>query len=81
MYSFDQLSEAINKFKQQHGRWPTVVISSDFWEQHAHHIADLSSKGVDVTVSDVPHFKGFYFTNIPRTDEKTINTVPSGDVN
>ena len=75
MYSFDQLSEAIQTFKDQHGGWPTVVVSSDFWEEHAHKIADLSNKGVDITVSDTPHFKGFYFTNIPRTHEDTINTV------
>ena len=75
MYSFDKLSEAVGTYKEQHGEWPTVVISSDFWEQHAHGIADLSNKGVEITVSEGPYIKGFYFANIPRTDEKTINTV------
>lgn len=75
MYTFDQLSEAINNFKKQHGEWPTVVISNDFWEAYPHKIAELSKKGVDITVSEVPHFKGFYFTGIPRTDEQTIGTV------
>lgn len=53
MYSFDQLVEAVNNFKDQHGSWPTVNISKDFWEEHADEIADLSQKGVDITVVPV----------------------------
>ncbi|REL39146.1 hypothetical protein DYD21_04095 [Rhodohalobacter sp. SW132] len=60
MKPVDNLFEAVENHFSTYGVYPKVVISREFWEDHATEVAQLSSKGVDFEVDDRMHFKTFY---------------------
>lgn len=50
--SFDLLLECIKNYYHNHGYYPKVRISIDFWEEYAHEIADLAEKNISINVVD-----------------------------
>lgn len=74
MKPVDNLFEAIETHYTAHGEYPKVVISKEFWENHATEVAELSSKGVDIEVSEKMYFKTFYLEG-GDSDTRHVKTL------
>lgn len=73
MKPVDNLLEAVKTFYHEHGKYPDVEVSSEFFDEYAWDIDKLSKDGITVRVVDKLHFRSFNLLSPSKGQE--INTL------
>lgn len=71
MEPIDNLLDAVNNYFHDHGKYPKVIISREFWEEHPHEIAKLDKEGIEIEVKENLQFRTFYLEKEERVQQIT----------